>query len=132
MKFRELLKIRKGEYKTIVPVYCPCLRTYVNFNSNGFMHLRFHIDGTPRKEKEQMHKMGLLPLVIPVIKLATSAEYQKRFSPIGRKRLDGKSILKEVEYWALVASVGKQPVKVKVILRKIGNGKIHFWSVWKT
>ena len=131
--FKELLDQRRKEYKAFIPVYCSTLREYIFFNSDGFNHLRFNIDGTPRKETEQMYKLGLLPLVRPVIYTATTVEkYERRLAPIGRKRKNGQKILKEIEYWALVAVVGKQNVKMKVVLRKIGkNGKIHFWSTMK-
>ena len=102
------------------------------FNSDGFSHLRFHVDGTPRNPMEQMYKLGLLPLVIPTIKTATKvSEYERRLAPIGRKKRGGEKIIKEVQYWALVSIVGRRNVKVKVVLRKIGTGKIHFWSVMK-
>jgi hypothetical protein len=78
-----------------------------------------------------MHKLGLLPLVVSAIKLAASVEYERRQSPIGRKKKDGQKILKDVEYWGLTAVVGKQNVKIKVVLRKIGTGRIYFWSVMK-
>lgn len=78
-----------------------------------------------------MHKLGLLPLVVSAIKLATSVEYERRQAPIGRKKVAGQKILKDVEYWGLIAVVGKQNVKIRVVLRQIGSGKIHFWSVMK-
>jgi len=130
-KFKELLDKRRSEYKAYPPMFCQVLRDYVIFNSDGFMHLRFHIDGTPRKPEEQMYKLGLLPLVRPTIHLSPRAEYEKRLAPIGRKKNNGQKILKEVQYWALEAIVGKQNVKLKVVLRKIGTGKLHFWSVMK-
>lgn len=37
--------------------------------------------------------------------------------------------MKEVEYWAFVAIVGTQPIKIRVIVRRIGTGNITFWSV---
>lgn len=112
-------------------MFCTALRDYVTFNSDGFAHLRFHVDGTPRKPEEQMYKLGLLPLVRPTIYSAPKAEYEKRLAPIGRKKKNGQKIMKEVEYWGLEAVVGKQNVKLKVVLRKIGTGKLHFWSVMK-
>ena len=80
-----------------------------------------------------MYKLGLLPLVRPVIYDAVAVEkYERRLAPIGRKKKGGQKILKEIEYWALVAVVGKQNVKMKVVLRRIGKiGKIHFWSTMK-
>lgn len=131
-KFEDLLKKRRTEYKTFVSMYCNCLREHVIFNSDGFNHLRFHIDGTPRNSAEQMYKLGLLPLVKPVIYSSSKVDqYERRLAPVGRKKKDGKKIEKEVEYWSLVAVVGKQEVKLRVILRRVGTGKIHFWSVMK-
>jgi hypothetical protein len=50
-------------------------------------------------------------------------------SPIGGTR---KKILKEIEYWGLIEVVGKQNVKIRVVLRRIvGSDRIHFWSVMK-
>lgn len=98
-KFRDLLNQRKLEYRAYSPVFCPALREYVIFNADGFLHLRFNVDGTPRRSEEQMYKLGLLPLVIPTIKAAPRAAYEKRLAPIGRKKKNGQKILKEVEYW---------------------------------
>lgn len=131
-KFQKLLEERRGDYSTWVPIYCPALREYIFFNAMGFRHLRFKVDGTPRNPKEQMYKLGLLPLVRPTVHSATTVEhYERRLAPFGSKNKDGQKILKEIEYWAVVSTVGKQKIKIKVILRKIGTGKIHFWSVMK-
>lgn len=129
MNFKKLLHERKLDYKTWIPVYCPALRDYVHFNMMGFNHLRFKIDNTPRNPKEAMYKLGLLPLVRPAIHLATIIEkYERRLAPVGGSR---KRVHKEMEYWSIVEVVGKQGVKVKVILRKIGTGQLHFWSIMK-
>ena len=129
-RFQKLLRERKDDYKTWVPVYCSALREYIYFNSQGFNHLRFKIDNTPRKPKETMYKVGLLPLVRSVIHMATKVDkYQRRLSPIGGSRT---KILKEIEYWGLIEVVGKQNVKIRVVLRIIINSdKIYFWSVMK-
>ncbi len=37
--------------------------------------------------------------------------------------------MKEIEYWGLVAIVGDKKIKVKTVLRRIGDGNITFWSV---
>ncbi|MEK7586668.1 MAG: hypothetical protein AAB453_02245 [Patescibacteria group bacterium] len=129
-KFRELLIERKSEYLKWIPIYCSAIRDYVFFNMQGFNHLRFEINNTPRHPKTAMYKMGLLPLVRPVIHSATKVdEYQRRLSPVGGSR---SKVLKEFEYWAITAVVGKQNTKLKVILRRaIGGEKIYFWSVMK-
>lgn len=129
-RFQILLKNRKTDYNAWTPVFCPAIRTYVTFNSQGFNHLRFKIDNTPRKPKEAMYKLGLLPLVRPVLSTATIVErYEKRLAPMGGGR---KKVLKEIEYWALVSNVGKQHTKIRVVVRRIENSaQIHFWSVMK-
>ncbi|MFZ4500236.1 MAG: hypothetical protein ACOYMZ_01910 [Minisyncoccia bacterium] len=128
--FKKLLEERRKEYHTWVPIYCPALRTYVFFNAKGFTHLRFKTDNTPRAPKEAMYKLGLLPLVRSVIHNATAIEkYEQRVAPVGGSR---KKVLKEMQYWGITEVVGKQQVKIKVVLRKIGDGEhIHFWSVMK-
>ncbi len=127
--FLDLLNKRREEYKTWIPMYCPAIRQYTSFTIRGFNHLRFNIDNTPRNPKEAMYKLGLLPLVRPVIYHAKTAEYERRLAPIGGSN---KVILKEMDYWALTAIVGKQNAKIKVVLRKHVNGdQIHFWSVMK-
>lgn len=128
--FKRLLEKRRDDYKKWVPVHCLALQDYVFFNSQGFNHLRFKIDNTPRNPKEAMYKLGLLPLVRSVIHVATKVEdYEKRISPIGGER---KRVLREMEYWSLVDIVGKQKVKIRVVLRRIINSKkIFFWSVMK-
>jgi len=128
--FRILLQQRKTQYRTLPPVFSPAIREYIVFTMQGFNHLRFKIDNTPRAPKEAMYKLGLLPLVKAVISTATTVERnQKRVAPIGGSR---KKILKEIEYWALVSVVGKRQTKVRVIVRRIGNSpQVHFWSVMK-
>ena len=37
--------------------------------------------------------------------------------------------MKEVEYWGFVAIVGGKPIRIRVIVRRIGTGNITFWSV---
>jgi hypothetical protein len=43
----------------------------------------------------------------------------------------GEMPMKHVEYWGFVAILGKRemPVKLRTILRRVGDGQITFWSV---
>ena len=128
--FKEFLEQRKTEYKTWTPIYCQAVRNYIHFSMRGFNHLRFKINNTPRNPNEAKYKLGLLPLVKPVIHKATKVEqYERRLAPIGGSR---RIILKEMEYWALTAIVGKKNAKIRVILRRlVKSEEIHFWSVMK-
>jgi len=37
--------------------------------------------------------------------------------------------MKNVEYWGLIAIVGQRGLKVRTVLRRVGDGNITFWSV---
>lgn len=37
--------------------------------------------------------------------------------------------MKQAEYWGFDAIVGNEKVKIRTVLRKIGDGNIIFWSV---
>lgn len=124
MKSRDFLKEKRAWYKNIGKIHCPILNEDIVFNSKGFSHLRYDSFGKERKKSEQMYKIGLLPLVIPVIQTATGVfDYKKEqySKPLG----------KYYEIWELKECVGKQNTWVSVVLRRIGNGNITFLSVWK-
>lgn len=120
--YRKLLIERRIWYNSIKQVYCPILKEYIIFNSKGFQHL-IYPNGKWRPKKEQMYKLGLLPLVIPVIKNSTKIS--------GYKKCFHKDLGKEAEFWTLIEIVGKQNILTKVILRRIGTGNITFLSVMK-
>ena len=121
-KYKNLLKERRVWYKTIGKIYCPALKEDVFFTSKGFHHL-IYPSGKMRPIKEQMYKLGLLPLAIPVIKSAKKIyQYEKSFI---------KDLGKEVEFWTLREIVGKQKTLTRVILRKMGTGNIIFFSIMK-
>lgn len=122
--FVNFLREKRTWYKTIKKVYCPILNEYVVFNSKGFYHLRYDTFGKARSIKEQSYKLGLLPLVIPVIKNARKVHEYK-------KQQYSKPLGKYFEIWELRATAGKQNTEVSVVLRRIGNGNITFLSVWK-
>jgi len=121
-ELKDFIEEKRVWYKTIGAVFCSILDEDIIFNSKGFYHLKYKSNGTKRRSKEQKYKIGLLPLVIPVIKMATEVHEYKKFE-LG----DGKI----TEIWELRALVGKQDTQVSVVLRRVGDGKVHFFSVWK-
>jgi hypothetical protein len=99
-------------------------------NSDGFHHLRYSAR-RERSKEEQVLKFTLLPLGLQILKTATTLqEYRKLLSPVGNKsRRDGAVAMKLVEWWGFVAIFVKQEIKVRVIVRKVGDGNLHFWSI---
>jgi hypothetical protein len=121
--YEELLTEGKAHYKAIKQCYCPILKSNIIFNSKGFNHFKYK-GNHARAIKEQMYKIGLIPLIKPVIIKATKIH---KYSP----PVYSKSEKKYVEYWVLQEIVGRQNTMVTVVLRKIGTGNITFYSVWK-
>ncbi|MFH1575798.1 MAG: hypothetical protein ABIB55_02545 [Candidatus Nealsonbacteria bacterium] len=110
-------------------VYNPYLRGQIIFNSDGFHHLQFSAR-RERNKKEQLLKFSLLPLAIVIIKNSgTLQEYRKGLTAVGKKSRDGLVPMKITEYWGFVAIVGEKQIKIRVVLRRIGDGNIIFWSV---
>ena len=85
----------------------------------------------PRNVSEQKLKLRLLKKALRVIRRAgTVQEYRKHLEPVGHKGHDGSTKMKHVEYWAFHDIVGeKKRFLIRVIIRRVGDGKIHFWSV---
>ncbi len=122
--YKDLIKERAAHYKRIKECYCPILQRNIIFNSKGLRHFKYDGTGRARSKKEHMYRMGLIPLIKPVIQTATKIS---KYTP----PIYVKSLGKLVEYWKLKEVVGRQKTTVTVILRRIGTGNITFYSVWK-
>ena len=111
-------------------IHNPYFRDDIVLNSDGFHHLRFSAR-RERNREEQVLKFTLLPLGLHILKTATTLqEYRRLLSPVGKpSHRDGLTPMKLVEWWGFVAIFVEQELKVRVIVRKIGDGKLHFWSV---
>ena len=111
-------------------IYCPYFGVHIMLNSDGFHHLQFS-NRRERDKNEQLLKFRLLPRALEIIrKSGTIQEYRKLLMPVGKPSArDGSVAMKLVEYWGMVAIVGDNGVKVRTIVRKIGEGNIIFWSV---
>lgn len=127
-------KQKKSEVETIYSaqktIYNPYFKTNIVLNSDGFHHLQFSAR-RERNKREQLFKFSLLPFGLEIVRKAgTIQEYRKLLTPIGKKSaVDGSIPMKNVEYWGLIGIVGSKGIKVRTVLRRIGDGNITFWSV---
>lgn len=128
--FNERKEKAKTLYATQKTIYCPYFKAPVVLNSDGFHHLQFSAR-RERNKREQLLKFRLLPPALDIIrKSGTVQEYRRALAPIGKKSAtDGSVPMKEMEYWGFVAIVGDNPIRVRVIVRRVGNGNLSFWSV---
>lgn len=80
-------------------------------------------------------RLKMLPRAITLIGLSTTIQEYEEISKVISVKRKKKRVQesKQIQYWGLIAIIENR--KIKVILRKIGNGQLHFWSVipaWTT
>jgi hypothetical protein len=128
--YEELRDRTKAIFTNNPEIRCPYFNESVVLNSDGLHHLRYSAR-RERNKREQILKLSLVPLAIEVIKHSgTVQEYRRIWQAVGKPSArDNLRPAKEVEYWCLVAIAGKRMTKVRVILRRVGDGKLTFWSV---
>ncbi len=133
-RYRREKEKAEAFYKSIGKVRCPYFGLDIVFNSDGFHHLQFSAE-RERSKQEQLLKFSLLPAVPHILRNAgTIQEYRHTMEPVGQRRFsDGAREMREIEYWGVIAiTKGSKPIRVKIILRRVGNGNIVFWSVMST
>lgn len=133
--YENLRDATRAWFQSLKPIYSPGLQGYVYFTSEGFEHIIYKRARAERDKSSQGTRFKLLSRAITLIELSTTyQEYEKTikgFEVKQQKRRVQKS--KTVRYWGIIAIVENR--KIKVIIRKIGNGQLHFWSVipaWTT
>lgn len=117
--YQELLDSTKHLIKTQSSVICPALNKEVIFNQKGYRHILYKKGRHLRDKESQIMRLKLFPYAIQLIKLTTTI--QEHFI-----ELDNIT-QKETEYWGFIAILDAH--KVKVIVKRQGNGIPHFWSI---
>lgn len=130
-RFEKLIEKVKNLYSKNPEVWCPYFLSKITLNSDGFNHLLYKSNRSPRNINEQILKLSLVEKAIDIIKKSgTLQEYRDRMEKIGKPAKDGFCKTSRVQYWAFHAIVGTQRmIKIVVVLRKVSDGKITFWSV---
>jgi len=130
-ELHELIEASSKLYKTQGEIQCPYFNGKITLNADGFNHLLYKPNRLPRNVEEQRLKLRLLKKALKIIKKAgTLQEYRLRIEKVGKPARDGFIKTKQVEYWAFHDIVGElKKFMVRVILRRVGDGKIIFWSV---
>jgi len=88
----------------------------VHFNTEGLNHLLYS-RRRPRGYQERYYRAVLIAHLVDVVMNAKTATQ--------KTTIDGKTI----HLWSLEYKIGNDIVKV--ILRKVGNGNVHFLSAMK-
>ena len=122
-------------YKSIGPIFSPALNEYVHFTAEGLNHIIFKGSRSERERPSQILRFKLLSRAVKLVERSTTyQEYEetlKEFEVKSHKKRVRQS--KPVKYWGIIAIIDGR--KIKVIVRKIGDGQLHFWSIvpaWTT
>lgn len=110
------------------PMHCKCLNRKVSLNAKGFHHLLYDGSGKARPLVQARARLVLVPLIPIVLRIADDCSYEKRYVRANRKK-DSTSVL--VEMWGMEATIGKTASRIKVIVRREGNGQPIFWSIMR-
>ncbi|MDD5738498.1 MAG: hypothetical protein PHY72_01020 [Candidatus Pacebacteria bacterium] len=126
--YQQIKETAEKFYKEIGRLFCPVFNEPVVFNSDGFNHLIYKRGGE-RSKDDQITKLKLLTIAKEIVGVTTTyQEYDEGLVNIQKKKFKkrvNESV--KVKYWGLVAII--KNCRVKVIVRQVGNGQKHFYSV---
>lgn len=116
-------------YKKIKPVKCSYLNMNVVFNSDGFRHIIYRSRGKKRHMNTQLLRFQLIDKAVRLIGTSnTLQEYESiKTEVITEDHHIDVTKIKEIEYFGFIGIV--EGWKIKVIIKKEGNGNPIFWSV---
>ncbi len=112
-------------------IWCPYFESHVHLNADGMNHLLYRHDRAPRNIEEQILKLGLVSRALNVIaNTGTLQELRDKVEKTGSPAKDGFYKTKHVRYWGFHAIVGDiSMIKIVVVIKRVGDGKLLFWSV---
>lgn len=118
-------------YRSIVKIKCPALKADVHFTSDGFHHLRYDNTRAERSKNEQKNKLMYLTEAATIISTTTTLqEYRAALQAVGKPANDGFRKMARAEYYAFSAIINIQHgIRIRVVIRKLGDGPFHFWSL---
>lgn len=127
-RLKEQIEKSKEVYSKAPEIWCPYFSLKITLNSDGFNHLLYKPNRQPRNMSEQLLKLRLVGKALEVIrKSGTLQEYRDKIESVGPPAKDGFRKTVRVQYWAFHAILGvEKKIKIVVVLRKAGEGKLTF------
>lgn len=128
----------KGEvlYTTLKPVKCKAIEgEMVHFTSEGFNHIVYKRKKKERGKGDQVMRFRCLDLARKILECTTTLQEKdlQHVETVVKTKKKRHKVMRPVRFWGFIAIMHNK--KVKVIVKKIGEGKIVFWSVipfWQT
>ncbi|PIS22853.1 hypothetical protein COT49_03030 [candidate division WWE3 bacterium CG08_land_8_20_14_0_20_40_13] len=108
----------KDTFKQTKEVSCPAFGgNKIYFNAKGINHLLYKGSRSRRDNKRIETNIRLLPRAIKVLQ---AMPYFQEESNYKKENVSYK-------FWAFEAVINDR--RIKVVIRQVGNGQKHFWSV---
>ena len=114
-------------YKAIGSLWCSAIKDTVFFNNHGWIHLRYDSKGHKRIAAAIRLRFFLLQHVSEVIQ--QSKVMLKQTSGFITSR---NGVQRRVTYYEIAHKVNKGKYHITVILRRIEEGKLHYYSIRRT
>lgn len=123
-------------YKSFRPVKCPALKDKeVHFTAEGFNHLVYRIPKQERNKRVQIMRFELLEKAYELLSKTTFIQeyeqyYDRRKTWMNKKPQSTNVLITDMGFVGIVKGF-----RIKVVVRKIGEGKFEFYSVipaWST
>ena len=130
-KFERLKEEVRKLYYSLGAVHCPYFGDKVLFQSDGFQHLTHKgpSNKTNRTREDQYIRMKLFkfaPKLLRESKVVQDIQEKNVFLPVTHNSRKEK-ILKVVKYWEFWGII--DGIRIKVVVRRVGNGELHYFSV---
>jgi len=103
------------EYKRLKSVHCPYLKTKVTFTGRGFWHMIYTGRNKKREICSQILRFQLLRIAVKILSITNTLQEIE----INKQR--------GLTYYGFIAIIDSW--KIKVIVKRNGNGRPFFWSV---
>ncbi len=121
MATNNFIEKQKKLYKTLEPCFCPAIQDTVYFNAEGLRHLLYD-KHRPRNIKQKLYRVYLIDYITEAIKKAKQATKKSFVDPPCHLWILS---------WVEIVDKNNEKLKIKVILKKKGNGNIFFWSIMR-
>jgi hypothetical protein len=115
---KSLKRMAKEIFRKTKSVECPAFTgEKISFNSKGLNHLFYRGHRRPREPKQSAIRIKLLPRAIKMLMIMPIYQDEISYVVGGRK----------FRFWSFEGVADGR--RIKVIVKQIGSGKKHFWSV---
>ena len=127
VKIEALKAARRTTYFAVGSVYSKVLGENVYFNNHGFQHIMYDGNGRRRKNVEIVTRLNLLPCA-PIVVINAKTSVDRVILAVDNK------LGKDIVFYQLQHTIRSRlnplrTTEVIVIVRKVGNGQLHFFSI---